>query len=1054
MLQNSLKTTMSNLSAGKIQVDSLNVAGLGAGSIKARNLNFNNLDVSGNLTVQGAQVATQAFVSSAVAGVIGSAGAALDTLGEIQAALGNDANLASTLTTSIATKAPLASPALTGVPTAPTAAAGTNTTQLATTAFVTSSPSITGPVNVTGNINVSGYLNQPFQQLNDIHHASVRLAIVSCSDMGNSTVNHMRSLSYYKPVYDGILSTVPGITNLSTTVTSFSNNLFLPTATINVVSTTGFPDVGRLLVAVSGGAAVCVNYTGKTSTSFTGCSSGQGKLITGGVVKVFTASYLCLIGDQVYGDNPEPEWLSQWKIDNASLPGVNTIGPYNYIQEFYEDTYDRARFIGDISGNVLTVSNLISGIITVGQYIVGQTAPGVLFNTQITAILDSSNQQFSVNNSQEVSSMLMDSFAENTAASKQFLDCAAYKYSFYPSAITGLSSIKSAGKLIVLWDDHDFGPNNSAGRFKYKEQAKVLAKNAFGSTGWVYPTTGGGMQSYLSVPLFNGKVLDIITLDDQYYRDSYRYMVNKGRQWDDPLNTYFGSTQKAWLENIFASTSPDYRVIMSGSPIFYERYTDDADICTDNYMNDQYFLTYLIDKYNIERTVFVSGDAHIMSYKECDFLCNNKIVSVITSGLGYASASQGPGDLNMNGGVFLVLDIEDLDNDPAFVFNTCVVDPITSQVKVMNKKTVQMKQLETKKYNLSPNINDYKIANTFDFSINNYTSNTSAFTTFPPTISLYDNTTSSNVGTFVLKGYSPTFASLKKNIRKWIVPGHSYNITVTSNNLVDSFTYSAVPNNTLNRYLFNVEPPPVSGDGMSVFYIEDFSSYNNGQVLINPDGSSAPNAPNWDGQGSADYIKLNAFLNPPPVHYIDSYAGVAVLAHLYTGYYPSMGWHPSSFSTLTKANYRKVYITFQMYAKSGALESGNGTFIYIPKAWDPINNPFVGGPGVDYVELKIDALTGSAVRARIGANGGSYKWGSQYGYFVNTGIITNTIELLFNFDNDTLTVGYNGVNVNSNIPLVGTGGTGSWNINGIGGLIFTVSQEAFFGNITTKTLAR
>lgn len=37
----------------------------------------------------------------------------------------------------IATKAPLASPALTGTPTAPTASPGTNTTQLATTAFVT-----------------------------------------------------------------------------------------------------------------------------------------------------------------------------------------------------------------------------------------------------------------------------------------------------------------------------------------------------------------------------------------------------------------------------------------------------------------------------------------------------------------------------------------------------------------------------------------------------------------------------------------------------------------------------------------------------------------------------------------------------------------------------------------------------------------------------------------------------------------------------------------------------------------------------------------------------
>lgn len=40
------------------------------------------------------------------------------------------------ITTSSTTLAPKASPALTGIPTAPTATAGTNTTQLATTAFV------------------------------------------------------------------------------------------------------------------------------------------------------------------------------------------------------------------------------------------------------------------------------------------------------------------------------------------------------------------------------------------------------------------------------------------------------------------------------------------------------------------------------------------------------------------------------------------------------------------------------------------------------------------------------------------------------------------------------------------------------------------------------------------------------------------------------------------------------------------------------------------------------------------------------------------------------
>lgn len=49
---------------------------------------------------------------------------------------GDDTFLASCLTASSASKAPLASPAFTGTPTAPTASPGTSTTQLATTAFV------------------------------------------------------------------------------------------------------------------------------------------------------------------------------------------------------------------------------------------------------------------------------------------------------------------------------------------------------------------------------------------------------------------------------------------------------------------------------------------------------------------------------------------------------------------------------------------------------------------------------------------------------------------------------------------------------------------------------------------------------------------------------------------------------------------------------------------------------------------------------------------------------------------------------------------------------
>ena len=93
-----------------------------------------------------AETAAKAYAdtvaASAVAGVIDAAPAALDTLNELAAALGDDANYASTVTSALALKAPLASPALTGTPTAPTAAAATNTTQVATTAFVTAADNL------------------------------------------------------------------------------------------------------------------------------------------------------------------------------------------------------------------------------------------------------------------------------------------------------------------------------------------------------------------------------------------------------------------------------------------------------------------------------------------------------------------------------------------------------------------------------------------------------------------------------------------------------------------------------------------------------------------------------------------------------------------------------------------------------------------------------------------------------------------------------------------------------------------------------------------------
>ncbi len=83
-----------------------------------------------------AQIANTAFVKAAITTLINGAPSTLDTLKEIAAAINNDPNFSTTINNALALKAPLASPALTGVPTAPTAAQGTNSTQIANTAFV------------------------------------------------------------------------------------------------------------------------------------------------------------------------------------------------------------------------------------------------------------------------------------------------------------------------------------------------------------------------------------------------------------------------------------------------------------------------------------------------------------------------------------------------------------------------------------------------------------------------------------------------------------------------------------------------------------------------------------------------------------------------------------------------------------------------------------------------------------------------------------------------------------------------------------------------------
>lgn len=92
-------------------------------------------------------------------------------------------------------------------------------------------------------------------------------------------------------VYGGSSPGTPGFGAFagSTTIAAGSNGASLPQATINVVTTAAAPNSGTIFVHTSTGAHA-VTYTGKTATSFTGCSGGTGTMSTGNVVNSFAAT--------------------------------------------------------------------------------------------------------------------------------------------------------------------------------------------------------------------------------------------------------------------------------------------------------------------------------------------------------------------------------------------------------------------------------------------------------------------------------------------------------------------------------------------------------------------------------------------------------------------------------------------------------------------------------------------------------------------------------------------------------------------------------------------
>jgi hypothetical protein len=111
---------------------------------------------------------------------------------------------------------------------------------------------------------------------------------------GNVYVNAQRTQSgimkIYKYVIADVIAAFPSVYSTPVAIlpsgssTTASGSQGLPTSTINVASTVGFPTAGFLDVQNGFAHPSSIQYTGTTPTSFTGCTGGFGTLPNGGTV--------------------------------------------------------------------------------------------------------------------------------------------------------------------------------------------------------------------------------------------------------------------------------------------------------------------------------------------------------------------------------------------------------------------------------------------------------------------------------------------------------------------------------------------------------------------------------------------------------------------------------------------------------------------------------------------------------------------------------------------------------------------------------------------------
>lgn len=203
-----------------------------------------------------------------------------------------------------------------------------------------------------------------------------------------------------------------------------------------------------------------------------------------------------------------------------------------------------------------------------------------------------------------------------------------------------VQALLAARPNYAIWDDHDFGANNSHRSFTFKSASLSLFSLFWPSFQYGTPETPGAFQH------FSFSDADFFLMDNRYYR------APNEMDTADAAKAYWGEGQLAWLKDKLLNSRATFKFIVNGNQVL-NQITDTE--CLQAYPSERDALYAFIQKYKIPGIIFLSGDRHfteVLKYEIPDvYTLHDVTCSPLTSGA-YAKigeTSEGKNPLRVEG---------------------------------------------------------------------------------------------------------------------------------------------------------------------------------------------------------------------------------------------------------------------------------------------------------------------------------------------------------------------------------------------------------------------